>query len=182
MNLSRKAEAFSWAVLAKGVLWLVPLGYGAFLIWEERAWRQQVTTPMSAPAPSPVARDVSAPFNPGAVSAVLGLAGEVALASSSEPLELRACFVSSHADSRALLYGNGGERIYRVGDPLPGGSVLRRVESHRVILWRNGREESLSLGPTGSRALKVANANPDPQRPPPAPVYLQPAAAPHSSD
>lgn len=44
-----------------------------------------------------------------------------------------------------MLADAAGSRIYQVGERLPGGSVLRRVEASHVLLWRNGREERLAL-------------------------------------
>ena len=41
-----------------------------------------------------------------------------------------------------------------MGEPLPGGSVLRRVEADRVVLWNKGREEVLTLQPSATRFLR----------------------------
>jgi type II secretory pathway component PulC len=85
----------------------------------------------------------------------MGMAAHGALARSIEPLKLRASFVSTSGDSRALLAGADGQSIYRVGESLPGGSALRRVEPGRVVLWRNGREEFLSLELPATTLKKV---------------------------
>ena len=41
--------------------------------------------------------------------------------------------------------GNGLERGYRIGDPLPGGARLERIERDQVVVSRNGREELIKL-------------------------------------
>jgi len=41
--------------------------------------------------------------------------------------------------------GNSLERGYRVGDELPGGARLERIERDQVVVSRNGREEVLKL-------------------------------------
>ena len=40
---------------------------------------------------------------------------------------------------------NKEQKLYRVGDEIPGGATLYAVEAHQVILTRNGRHESLTL-------------------------------------
>ncbi|MCB1767020.1 MAG: hypothetical protein KDJ22_13330, partial [Candidatus Competibacteraceae bacterium] len=41
--------------------------------------------------------------------------------------------------------GNSLERGYRIGDPLPGGARLERIERDQVVVSRNGREELIKL-------------------------------------
>lgn len=65
-------------------------------------------------------------------------------------LVLKACFISSRGQARALVGSREGDSLYSVGDRLPGGSVLRRVDVGAITLWVNGREEVLPL--SGSRA------------------------------
>ena len=60
-------------------------------------------------------------------------------------LVLKACFVSSAGQARALIASTEGERLFQVGDRLPGGSVLRRIDVGVITLWVNGREEFLTL-------------------------------------
>ena len=93
---------------------------------------------------------------------------------SAEALTLRASLVSSQGQSRALLAGGSEARFYSVGDRLPGGSVLRRIEVSRVVLWRNGREESLVLESAGQYLLPVTQA--DAPKAQPASTYLRPVA------
>lgn len=73
---------------------------------------------------------------------------------------LRGIFVSSTGDSTALLAIAGSQRRYSVGERLPSGSVLRRIEADRVLLWRNGREEVLPLAGSAQH-LRNATAGPD---------------------
>lgn len=148
--------------LSRLVLVCLVLVYAVYLLRDElqaRAARVMVpTTATTAPAPLVVAP----PLNLSALLTVLGLQAQGPLARSSEALRLQASFVSPDGESRALLAGSSGARVYRVGERLPGGSVLRRVESDHVVLWRNGREESLALGSGASaRHLLREAATPD---------------------
>lgn len=70
-------------------------------------------------------------------------------AASQAELVLKACFVSSRGPARALVGSRDGERLYRVGDRLPGGSVVRRIDVRSITLWDGGREQVLAL--SGSR-------------------------------
>lgn len=97
---------------------------------------------------------LAVPLNLAALVTVLGLQAQGPLARSSEALRLQASFVDRDGESRALLAGSRGARVYRVGERLPGGSVLRRIEPDHVVLWRNGREESLALG-SGASSTSV---------------------------
>ncbi|NWA28853.1 protein XcpP [Pseudomonas gingeri] len=158
----------------------LPLGYAALSLWGERIFRQALPTLPTVQANSRSVPAERAPLNHAAVATVMGLVAQESLARSAEPLKLQASFVSSAGDSRALLAGASGQRIYRVGESLPGGSVLRRIESGRVVLWRNGREELLSLEPPGRPILQafkepVAGA-------PVSSLYLRPTATPRQSE
>ncbi|MET3456863.1 type II secretion system protein N [Pseudomonas kilonensis] len=135
------------------VLALVPLLYGVFLAGQEWRFRQALGRDVPVVADSPVApaRDVP---NVQAVATVLGLTPAGAQAPSAEPITLQASFVADQGLSRALLADAAGPRIYQVGERLPGGSVLRRVEASHVTLWRNGREERLALQPAAKPLLR----------------------------
>ncbi|QVQ79491.1 hypothetical protein KIY13_20595 [Pseudomonas lundensis] len=113
-------------------------------------------------------------FNPNGIATVLGFAPQGTAVRSAEALTLRASLVSSQGQSRALLAGASEARFYSVGDRLPGGSVLRRIEVSRVVLWRNGREESLVLESAGQYLLPVTQA--DAPKAQPASTYLRPVA------
>ena len=145
---------------ASRYLWVIStvllIAYGACLAWQEWLFRQSVEVPVFAPVQTNPAL-ASASFNPGSIASVLGLSAGEALMRSAEPLELRASFVSSQGQSQALLDDGEQARFYTVGERLPGGSVLRRVEVSHVVLWRNGREERLALRPAAQYLLPVAN-------------------------
>lgn len=149
MSLSLRAGSR----LPKLALMLVPLLYGVFLAGQEWRFRQALghDVPVLAGSPAAPVRDLP---NVQAVATVLGLAPEGAQASSTEPITLQASFAADQGLSRALLADAAGPRIYQVGERLPGGSVLRRVEVSHVTLWRNGREERLALQPAAKPLLR----------------------------
>lgn len=155
MSFSFTAIPGSLPILFRTALLVLPLSYASVLLWQERAWRNTLPKVENLPASPAPARDERQAFNPRAIAAVLGLAGQDAPARSTEALVLRASFVSSAGDSRALLAGAEGQRTYQVGDTLPGGSVLRRVEVAQAVLWRDGREEVLPLETTGKPTLRL---------------------------
>jgi len=170
-----------WPVWVKVACAVLPLTYGAYLGWNEWALRTALLQP-GAQAPALAEAPPRAPVNPSAIVTVMGLAAPQEGVRSAEPLTLRASFVSSTGHSRALLAGSDGERLYRVGERLPGGSVLRRVEIDQVVLWRQGREELLPLHVTGSRMLQPATTQTHAAAPVPNPSFLRPAAEPLQSD
>lgn len=86
------------------------------------------------------------------------------------PLNLRLVgvfFIERGGDQALALIadGSGPERGYRVGEPLPGGARLERVQRDHVVVSRNGRQEVLNLPKLG---------DPNPMLPPaPAPAPEQ---------
>lgn len=88
------------------------------------------------------------PLPTAALELAFGFSAPGERASSQAGLVLEACIVSSRGDARALLASRDGRGVYRVGDRLPGGSVLRRIDVHAITLWVEGREEILSLSGT----------------------------------
>ena len=160
-------------LILKVLLWGTCFGYGAHLAWQEWLYRQALAVPVIAPA-RPAPAPALEPFQPEAIASVLGLAPEGALAHSAEPLELRASLVSSHGASQALLAGSQQVRFYRVGERLPGGSVLRRVEVSHVVLWRNNREERLLLKPPSRHVLPASQTPATPAQA--TSLYLRPLA------
>ena len=160
-------------LILKVLLWGTCFGYGAHLAWQEWLYRQALAVPVIAPA-RPAPAPALEPFQPEAIASVLGLAPQGALAHSAEPLELRASLVSSHGASQALLAGSQQARFYRVGERLPGGSVLRRVEVSYVVLWRNNREERLLLKPPGRHVLPAGQTPATPAQA--TSLYLRPLA------
>lgn len=162
-----------WSVLLAALLWTAPLGYGVYLFSQEVHMREELALRSSSTGEPPKAIQAQVEFNPDAIATVMGLAAQTAVERSAEPLTLRGSFVSSTGLSRALLAGADGERLYQVGDSLPGGSVLRRIEMSRVVLWRKGREELLILQP-GTES-PVLRPNPTVPRPAPALLHLRPS-------
>lgn len=160
-------------LILKVLLWGTCFGYGAHLAWQEWLYRQALAVTVIAPA-RPAPAPALEPFQPEAIASVLGLAPQGALAHSAEPLELRASLVSSHGASQALLAGSQQARFYRVGERLPGGSVLRRIEVSHVVLWRNNREERLLLKPPSRHVLPASQAPATPAQA--TSLYLRPLA------
>lgn len=94
------------------------------------------------------------------------------------PLNLRlvGVFFMERGGDRALALiaeGNGLERGYRIGEPLPGGARLQRIQRDHVVVSRGGREEVLKLPKLGEAAPEVVPmlappAAPEPAAPEPA--------------
>lgn len=144
MNARMKFPFAPASGFSTGLLALALLLYGGVMALQEWRFRQQLPQEVAA-APGHDAAPVREPLNLQAVASVLGLTPGGTAAPSAEPITLQASFVAAHGASRALLADAAGSRFYREGERLPGGSVLRRVEIGHVMLWRNGREESLVL-------------------------------------
>lgn len=170
--LSFSARSFS--ALRKAMVPVLLVIYGALLFRGESEFRETLAFPLPLSEPIVAEPVVRAPFNASALVSVLGLAEQSALARSAEPLQLRAIFISSSGLSRALLAGANGARIYRVGERLPGGSVLRRVEGDRAVLWRHGREEVLTLGSDGERSPLLFQADSQGAAAASSPLFLRP--------
>lgn len=93
------------------------------------------------------------------------------------PLNLRlvGVFFAEHGAFQALALiadGNSLERGYRLGEALPGGARLERIERDQVIVSRNGRQEVLKLPKLedAQRPLAVPASLPEPAiEPPPEP-------------
>ncbi|MGX1172625.1 hypothetical protein AB7M32_001350 [Pseudomonas sp. R151218B TE3479] len=157
------------------ILMLVPLLYGVLLAGQEWRFRQALGRDVPVVSDSPVAPHRDLP-NVQAVATVLGLAPEGTQAPSAEPITLQASFVADQGLSRALLADAAGPRIYQVGERLPGGSVLRRVEASHVTLWRNGREERLALQPSAKPLLRQLSLEDGGHAAPHSSQYLRPVA------
>ncbi|MEN2395287.1 type II secretion system protein N [Pseudomonas halotolerans] len=161
--------------LSKAFLVLVPLVYGFFLTAQEWHFRQALV--LAEPiAVAPAVVQVAEPPNVQAVATVLGLTAGDALLPSAEPVTLQASFVTGEGLSRALLADAAGPRIYQVGERLPGGSVLRRVEASHVVLWRSGREERVALQRTAEHFLRRLDPATADQPRPHSSQYLRPLA------
>ncbi|MNF64963.1 hypothetical protein D3C84_467100 [compost metagenome] len=154
--------------------WLMlPVGWAAFLMWQEWVYRAQLDTPptaMTKPAPPPVRESL----NTAAVAVVFGLKTDAPMQPSAEPLTLLASIVVRSGLSKALLANTQGARLYQVGDRLPGGSVLRRVEPNQVVLWNKGREELLMLASPGTRLLHRLASSSTPPSPAVPTHFLRP--------
>jgi len=138
-------------------LWALPVACAVFLAWQEWAFRHAQRLPLPVAVPLPAA-PVPGPLNTTAVATVFGLATHTALQPSAESLTLQATFVADSGLSKALISTAQEARLYRVGEDLPSGSVLRRVEAQHVVLWNKGREELLPLAPPASAFLTHLSA------------------------
>ena len=144
------------------VCWLaLPVGGAVFLAWQEMEFREHLASP-SPDIATRVPVPVREPLETTSIAIVFGLTTEATPQPSSEPMTLQASFVSNGL-SKALLANAQGSRLYQVGERLPGGSVLRRIETHQVALWNKGREELLTLVPSGARFLKGLESSVDSQ-------------------
>lgn len=135
------------------LLWLVPvLATGGLLLVGELRFRSAAqpllpvpVVQVKAPEPRPLATQ--------ALSLAFGI-GPVNPVASQLALNLQACFTSSQGDSRALVASADGQGIYRVGDELPGGARLRRIDNRSITLWFNGAEQRLGLADEGQPLLR----------------------------
>ena len=164
---------------AEACLLVVPISYAAFLVWQEWHFReksrlQRRSWPLLRAPSSLEILDTTA------IATVLGLADEAARLPSAEPLTLQASFVVASGMSKALLADAQGSRIYQVGEQLPGGSVLRRIEPNQVVLWNKGREELLTVQSSSTRFLRRLESQDAPHHLPVSTRYLSPHLIPGS--
>ncbi|RII74653.1 hypothetical protein [Pseudomonas monteilii] len=120
----------------------------------ERVGQEQV-------APAPTAQK---PLPTATLALAFGYSAPVGQAASQAELVLKACFVPSLGHARALVASREGESLYRVGDRMPGGSVLRRIDVRSITLWDGEREQRLAL--PGSRANVFVQSGSPPVRGP----------------
>lgn len=172
MNFSKfPGQRFRAAL--RHVCWLtLPVSGAVFLAWQEREFRAHLATP-SPDIGIALTAPVREPLETTSIAIVFGLTTGAATPPSTEPLTLQASFISSGV-SKALLANAQGSRLYQVGEQLPGGSILRRIESHQVLLWNKGREEMLTLVAPGARFLKGLEISVDPQPSTTAAGFLRP--------
>lgn len=161
--------------LCRSFLLVVAIGYAAFLVWQEWHFRVNIATPLPSIA-STLHTPTRETLDTSAIATVLGLADETARLPSAEPLTLQASFVVASGLSKALLADAQGSRLYQVGERLPGGSVLRRIESNQVVLWNKGREELLTVQSSSARFLRRLEAQDTPHSVPVSTRYLRPHA------
>jgi type II secretory pathway component PulC len=124
--------------------------YGLFLYVNLQAW---TTSQDFTPAPIIEVNRTAKPGSPamGEVVDLFGLTSHQSgpTARSVERLEFVGSYRSNEpAASFVVLAASGIEKVYRVGELLPGGSQLRRVEPGRAVLWYEGREQVLELDQT----------------------------------
>jgi type II secretory pathway component PulC len=158
-------------------LLILPVGCAVFVVWQEWVFREQFTRKLPA-VTTVVPEPVRVPLDATAVATVFGLTTDDTPRTSAEPLTLQASFVVSNGLSRALLADAQGSRLYHVGERLPGGSVLRRVEASQVMLWNKGREELLTLQSPVARFLRRFESPTEPQTPVVSARYLRPFSGP----
>ena len=125
----------------------VPLLAFAFLAVREttRPMAERVGQEQVVPAST-----AQKPLATATLALAFGYSGPGGPAASQAELVLKACFVSSLGHARALVASREGESLYRVGDRIPGGGVLRRIDVRSITLWDGERELNLVLA--GSRA------------------------------
>lgn len=103
------------------------------------------------------------------------------LPATSLKLRLVGIFFMEQGGDRALALiaeDNGPERGYRLGEPLPGGARLQRIQRDHVVVSRNGREEALKLPRLGDGVPETAPMLAQPNAPEPT---VEPMAEPAAS-
>ncbi|MGY2186088.1 hypothetical protein D3C81_388380 [compost metagenome] len=177
MKLSLKVlTCFGLRRITAGLL-ILPVGCAVFVVWQERIFREQFTRALPAMV-AVIPEPARVPLDATALATVFGLATDDTPRTSAEPLTLQASFVVSNGLSRALLADAQGSRLYQVGERLPGGSVLRRVETNQVMLWNKGREELLTLQTPAARFLRRFESPTEPRTPVVSVRYLRPFSGP----
>lgn len=146
-------------------VWLaLPVLVGAFLLWREGQavahWQMQVPALVA-----PTTVEAQPPLAVAALALAFGFQAADAQASTRSDITLKASFVSSLGEARALVSSNAKDAIYRVGDRLPGGGVVRRIESRAITLWVDGREETLGLAAATGTLLRSVSMATSPQPP-----------------
>jgi hypothetical protein len=160
---ARAAQDVALNRLVQRIAWLVPLlGAGGVLLAGELRFRAAAQTP--PPASAPVLAVEPRPLATQALALAFGIREASPLASQLA-LTLKACFISSQGQSRALVAHADGQGVYRVGDELPGGARLRQIGNQSITLWFNGGEQRLSLAGDGQSLLRPVGSH-EPEPPP----------------
>ncbi len=146
-------------LLGVGITYTLIIGlYGFIEVPQSGAAIPQPAPSETRPQPvssAPAARDASALINKN----LFGVLAKSSLATVEQneptvatrlPLELRAVFVATSNQASAAIIAERGkkEKLYGVGDRLPGNAVLSAVEESRVILMRGTNRESLDFPKT----------------------------------
>ncbi|MNM32090.1 hypothetical protein D3C81_426760 [compost metagenome] len=116
----------------------------ACLVWRESVY-PAVAPPVVQVPPVTTAALPDKPLSAATVALAFGFQAPGQRQSSRADIALKASFVSSQGDARALVRSDSGEAIYRVGDRLPNHGVLRQINVRSIVLWIDGREEVVSL-------------------------------------
>ncbi len=138
-----------------------PLLAIVFLVVREttRPMAERVGQEQVAPAPT-----VQQPLPTATLALAFGYSAPIGQAAGQAELVLKACFIPSLGHPRALVASREGESLYQVGDRMPGGSVLRRIDVRSITLWDGERERTLAL--SGSRANVFVQSGSTPVRGP----------------
>ncbi|WP_341960465.1 type II secretion system protein N [Pseudomonas sp. RC10] len=161
-------DVMSWIALVKSftrfhgvtILCLATLaGSGFYFVLDEKAVRAELAkVPPVLREKSPSTTPVG-PVSAGALLTSMGFQADGRLRQSPESATVRGLFMASNGSSTALLTVAGQDSRYRLGDRLPGGSVLQRIEPGRVLLSNRGVDTFLPLSVSGSATL-VTTADP----------------------
>ncbi|WP_341783132.1 protein XcpP [Pseudomonas putida] len=129
----------------------------AWLAWRERTY--PVAAPPVVPAvPVETPQLPAKPLPAATVALAFGFQATRPQQSGQADVALKASFVSSQGEARALVKSHGGEAIYRVGDRIPGRGVLRRIDVRSIVLWSGGREEVVSMSAPAPTVFLPAGA------------------------
>lgn len=135
----------------------IPLLALVMLAWRE-ATRPDLVEPV---AQDSVARVLPAqqPLPTATLALAFGFSEPGERLASQAGLVLKACFIPSRGQPRALVGSREGDSFYGVGDRLPGGSVLRRIDVGAITLWVEGREEVLTLSGGGANVFAQSGSS-----------------------
>lgn len=131
----------------------LPALVGALLLWREVQARALWQTDLPALA-APAATEPRRPLPASTLALAFGFPVADAKASTRSDITLKGSFVSSLGEARALITSNAKDAVYRVGDRLPGGGVVRRIEARAITLWLDGREQTLALAAAAGTVLR----------------------------
>lgn len=140
-----------------GLLLLLVMVAGGWMAWKDVLFRREWQVPEVAAPPVP-SHQPSATLKVRTSALAFGLLSSEQAPQSTEQLLLKAIIFAPQGDSRALIGAQGREEVYRIGDSVPGGSVLRQIGAQQIVLWRAGREERLPLVPPYRHLLATEEA------------------------
>lgn len=151
-----------WAWAAIPVMTMVALGIRETV----RPWSFEPEVPEGFAHSAPLEK----PLSTASLVLAFGLSSPDGQPAGRADLVLKACFIPSRGEARALVGSRDGDALYRVGDRLPDGSVVRRIEVRSITLWDGSVEQSVAM--SGSRPSifltsgSAAVAGPAPADPP----------------